>query len=144
MRREIVFKARRISDGKWVSGSFINKEGMCFIYDTERHSEQAVDPKTVSQYTGLRDANGFGVFENDVLQSTINEEAYGIVGWNPEGFWCIVASRYYLLGMDFPLGTYSKTGVNEKLLANCKLAGSIWDDDVRDEFFGLLKYSKKE
>ena len=145
MKREILFKARCIADGRWVVGCFLeDATDGCGIYKKENQATYFVDPKTVSQYTGLVDRKGNMVFENDVLQSAENEEAYGIVGWNPHGFWCISASRYYVLNPDVPLGKDAQIETNKTMLVNCTVVGNIWDDDVREELFGLLKYSEKE
>lgn len=58
--REILFKAKRLSDGEWVEGYYIGPVGVlnvheiCDIHDTTG-TRVEVDPSTVCQYTGMTD-----------------------------------------------------------------------------------------
>lgn len=59
--REILFRGKRVIDGKWV-------ESCCPL--GEMHSGTVTydfDSKTVCQYTGLTDKNGRKIFEGDIL-----------------------------------------------------------------------------
>lgn len=87
MNREILFKAKKKDNGKWVeglpgydmSGNIAEIEthksfGDCRIYE--------IDPDTICQYTGLTDKNGQKIWENDILR---NEEGdIGVVQWFEE------------------------------------------------------------
>lgn len=77
MKREIIFKARRIDSGDWVDGDLIhgvgNKYGRYFIlplthiYPKGCHELDGweVDSKTVSQFINQKDKSGKKIFEGD-------------------------------------------------------------------------------
>lgn len=80
--REILFKAKRISDGKWIEGSLIvypdQTTGIVYdIGDIEGMRKEVVRPETVCQYTGLTDKDGKKIFEGDILNE--NGEHFTVV-----------------------------------------------------------------
>ena len=106
--RDILFKAKRLSDGEWVEGNIVDvPEDAGFMpgaYILPRLvSARAdpptkgimlgglfeVDPSTVCQYTGLTDGNGKRVFEGDVLKFRDEPNDYEWIGrvefGNPNG-----------------------------------------------------------
>lgn len=82
--RDILFKAKRIDNGEWVEGSFIDSGNhyQVFIYPHDDsastmscktlvyHGMVAVDSKTICQFTGLLDKKGNKIWENDVVKDT--------------------------------------------------------------------------
>lgn len=75
MNREILFKAKRKDNGKWVEGYYrrIPCMGMLEHYIMPRNpknrmEQYAIDPDTICQYTGLVDKNGKKIWGNDILR----------------------------------------------------------------------------
>ena len=73
--REILFKAKRVDNGKWVVGNLISaSDGRRAISETSGNWElYTCFPKTICQFTGLYDKNGKRIWKNDILMAHLDE-----------------------------------------------------------------------
>ena len=114
--REILFKAKRIDNGKWVEGYYvyhINRTICPFGDSVKPEDEQHVImqygfsdwnmprdtvhfdiiPETISQYTGLKDKNGNRIWENDIVGAWSEGKTYiGRVKRRVDGLYIIYPS----------------------------------------------------
>ena len=111
--REILFKAKRLSDGEWVEGYYIGPVGVlnvheiCDIHDTTG-TRVEVDPSTVCQYTGMTDKNGKKIFEGDIIRWTNwkGEQKEAPVCYDPEwNRFCVWLNGAESMGVNKHLST---------------------------------------
>ena len=97
--REILFKAKRIDDGKWVEGYYQKRYGLLgneehLIFHADSHTVweySKIAPKTLCQFTGLCDRYGNKIWENDILMAHLDDDypedvTYETVEWNFTGW----------------------------------------------------------
>lgn len=128
MSREILFRAKRPSDGKWVEGFLFEyaEAGTCIGLEplsANDYSEiysvcyDVVDPATVGQYTGLVDKHGKKIFEGDVVHCISQyDNANMAVIFEDGEFRMVIASKLpeYETGMGF----FSIRCFNKEVIGN--------------------------
>lgn len=82
--REIIFRAKRLDDGKWVQGYLFKLRDEAFILQGTNDGVLdviEVSPTTVCQYTGFKDESGTQIFDGDIVY-WYYEDANGEVFWD--------------------------------------------------------------
>ena len=94
--REILFKAKRTDNGKWIEGCYIkrydllgNEEHLIFHADSYKVWEYVeIDPETLCKFTGLTDKNGKRIWKNDIVGAwSQGSKAIGEVRQRIDGLW---------------------------------------------------------
>lgn len=93
----IKFRAKRLDNGEWVSGSLVRSTAgikeRAYIVDSfssmSDYSVVGVDPSTVCQFTGLRDCEGKEIWEGDIVRDNYDllcvDNFYEVVYIEEEG-----------------------------------------------------------
>lgn len=130
--RELLFRARRIDNGKWVEGHYFKNENGTFIFTFPYHANYAgisimekVEPETVCQCTGLKDKNGKKIWENDIVEIA-GEDGWFLLNWDED------TARFtmdgYRLTVDFNNYWSNEIEVVSNIFANPELVGKEMEE----------------
>ena len=102
--REILFRGKRMCNGKMMFGSLMifNGDDCYIVGDDFHHSHYRVHPETVGQFTGLTDKNGTKIFEGDIFK--MEDEIVAVIIFHEGCF------RLQTWGL---CGTYTESGYDE-------------------------------
>ena len=136
--RDILFRGKRTDNGAWTSGYLFcvwESAYLCWGMKNNVPVMEEVIPKTVGQYTGLKDKNGKKIFEGDIVRLTDehNEMEWTavVVFGNPNGDyswgWQLNAIEEFDGNKDILLWVDM-----EKSGAYCEIIGNIHDKKLED------------
>lgn len=130
MDREILFRGKRESDGKWLYGLYLDD----YVHDTDfpcitplrtekDDGDWAVLRETVGQYTGLNDKNGKKIFEGDIVKDEQSGYEY-VIKWFSEYACFALANKNG--HMEYDVDEF------EMLVNDLIVIGNIYDDKLED------------
>lgn len=126
--KEVKFRGRRVGNSKWVYGFYAlisNKHHQIFS-GTWHHASGSpnsfeVNPETVGQYTGLKDAKDVEIYEGDIIQDA--EENKYVILWDSGD------ARFVSVNLpDYILNSESRFDEEKLIWAICKVIGNIYEN----------------
>ena len=125
MEDRYLFKAKRIDNGEWVTGQYVNtcypkdcKKTGHFIVKYPNHLNE-IYTSTICQCTGLKDKNGKLIWENDIVKGKYYDNGkshrhIGQVKYTCEAYKVVGVKQY--------------TGYHARLDGSYEVIGNIFDN----------------
>lgn len=130
MKREILFRGKRVNGGEWVYGMTISNGTIKrkinnIFFEVAENKWVGVLPETLGQYTGLKDKNRKKIFEWDILfqgQELLGvvciSKRYGVSILKKATTWSLIN---FVLDSDFDAGVLSDIEVRGNVTDNPEL-----------------------
>ena len=121
--REVIFRGKCTANGEWVYGDLLNV-GVDYDYairtygGREHGQVNAVNEKTVGQYTGLTDKKGKKVFEGDIVKNEYRKGQY-------QYFKIVYDTRFYCWQVE---NKYGMLGFLYNVIGDLEVIGNIYDN----------------
>ena len=136
--REIKFRGRQLSTGKWIYGDLVHDNmGGFYVYPMDCNGlfrDNRVAAETVGQYTCLLDKKDQEIYKGDILFVEFADKSggYYLVGWNEEtASWGIMDQYAYQSikeGYDFAeFKNYTLLAFLKEAII-CEVVGNIHDN----------------
>lgn len=144
MKREILFRGKRIDNGEWVYGYFYEECGATYIIEDRqketmlnRNTPNVIIPETIGQFTGFTDKKGVKIFEGDIGVRYLDKgmsytdgktwRDYWLIEWYKGGFITTISADYsiYLKKM---IVVSSKPNEFSKRFDEIEIIGNIHDN----------------
>lgn len=124
--RSILFKAKKLSDGKWVKGSLVKTPFGTFIewYEDSICNKREVDTDTVCQSTGLTDCKGREVWEGDILQDVDDDNIKYVVTFGEGAFFARKVGLYTGIPLHECVGS-----LGNDVITYAKVVGNKFDKE---------------